>query len=89
MEQFRPVREGLVRSDDRAGLFISVSNEPEEQIALFPVYGGVPNFIHYDHGGLIIAPPFSGTPCLIILSQLLYQVLHVRKIDAYACLAGF
>jgi len=41
MKQFRPVRKSLVRSDNGAGLFISVGNEPEEQITFFPAYGGI------------------------------------------------
>ena len=33
MEQLSPVAKGLVRSDNRTGLFIPVCNEPKEQIA--------------------------------------------------------
>ena len=89
MKQFRPVREGLVRCYDRTGLLIPVGNESEKQIALLPVYGGIPNLIYDDQGGLVIASTLARTPRFMIFPQLLNQVLHVRRIDADACLTGF
>ena len=70
MEQFRPVRESLIRSDNRAGLLIAVGNEPEEQIAFLAIYGGVPNLIHDHQRGLVVTSPLARTSRFIILLEL-------------------
>ncbi len=60
VEQFCPIGECLVRCNYRAGLFITVGNEPEEQVTFFKADGGIPHLINNNQRGFIIAATFDG-----------------------------
>ena len=81
LEQFGPFRKGLVGSDDRAGLFITVGHKTKKQIAFITVNWCISHLIHNHQGGLLIAPPFSSPGGFLILPKLGNQVLQLYEID--------
>ena len=89
MEQFRPIGEGLVRGNNRAGLFIPVGNKSEEQIAFLPADGRITHFINNHQGRLVITTAFSWPPGFMIFLEFFDQIFHVREVNAHTELTGF